>query len=72
LYVKPSATFKLDKTLQITVKSDLGIELKKKEEKKGVMSYLLWDTKVQEPAFMVRFRSLEEREEFEEWVGRVM
>lgn len=53
-YCKPSTMFKIDKTLNMTQKEHMSVEFKKKEEKKGVMSYLMWDTK-KEPGFSLRF-----------------
>lgn len=70
LFSKPAALFKIDRTLILTPKGDLSLELKKKEEKKGVMSYLIWDTKTQ-PTFTVRFRTPQDKADFEALVRRL-
>jgi hypothetical protein len=53
-YPKPSVSFKINGTLEIKSSRDLSVELRRKEEKRGVMSYLMWTPKTQ-PPFVVRF-----------------
>lgn len=44
-YPKPSFSFKIDSNLEIKTVDNLTVELRRKEEKRGMLSYLKWSSK---------------------------
>ena len=53
-YPKPNFSFKIDSSLEIKTSRELTVAIRRKEEKRGVLGYLMWSSKAQ-PSLAVRF-----------------
>lgn len=71
-YDKPNVTFKINASLVLKPSSDLRLEIGRKDDRKrSMMSFLAWDNKLLD-AVQLRFPKKDTREEFCDYIRKIL